>query len=358
MRLRAIFLNFFLCSARVAAAQGAPETGGFVVRLGTDTVVVERFTRTADRVEGEYLARSPRTVLRRWTATLAPEGTVRGFEMTSQPVAEAGAAPLRVSYEFTGDRAGIHPFLNNSWALLELATRRFRAGAAARLAQPALPPGDEELMTLTLERRGDDSVTLTIFEGNPNAVRVDATGRILGVRGFGQLTVERVSSLDIAALAASFGPRPLGALSPRDTARAEIAGAQVVVDYSRPARRGRTVFGGIVLWDRVWRTGANTATTLITDADLVIGGATVPAGRYSLYTVPRPSDWTLIINRDVGQSGTEYNVERDLARVTMSVETLPQLVERFTITIEPRGTGGVLSFAWERTRASIAFSRK
>ena len=362
-------MTLILCGARLAAAQGAPETGGFVVRLGTDTIVVERFTRTAARLEGDYVGRSPRTIRRHWTATLAPDGSVRRFEMTSWTVGEPGVPPQQAFIEFRDDSAvrqnatlaapaGTVPFLANSWALLEQATRRWRAGSATRVAQPALGPGDDQLMSITLERLGSDSVTITIFDGNPNAARVDGAGRVLGVTGFGQLTVERVPDLDMAALAASFGPRPLGTLSPRDTARAEITGAHVLVDYGRPARRGRTVFGGIVPWNKAWRTGANTATTLVTDADLVIGGVAVPAGHYSLYTIPAPTGWTLIVNRDVGQSGTEYTAEHDFARVPMQTETVPQLVERFTIAIEPRGRGGVLLLEWETTRAWVEIVRK
>ena len=357
MRLNAVFTTLAL-AATPLVAQDAPESGGFIVRLGTDTIVVERFARTASRLEGEYLARAPRTVLRRWGAALAPDGAITRFEMTSQRLGEPGSAPEPVALEFSGDRAGIIPFVGNSWALLEQAVRRWRATGAAHATQRMLPPGEDDLMSISLERRGGDSVTVTIFDGNPNAVRTDEVGRVLGVNGFGQLTVERLPALDMAPLAASFAFRPLGMLSPRDTARAEVAGAHIAVDYSRPSRRGRTVFGGIVPWDRVWRTGANTATTLITDADLVIGGTNVPAGRYSLYTIPGPAGWTLIINRDADQSGTEYNAARDLARVTMRVETLPQLVEQFTIAIEPRGNRGVLQLEWETTRAWVEITGK
>jgi len=128
---------------------------------------------------------------------------------------------------------------------------------------------------------------------------------------------------------------------------------RLAVDYSRPSRRGRTIFGGIVPWGQVWRTGANTATTLITDAAVVIGGAAVPKGQYSLYTIPTSTGWTLIINRAVGQSGTEHDPAQDLVRIPMTIESLPESVELLTIGIEPRGTGSVLTIAWDRTRAWI-----
>ncbi|HYU36860.1 MAG TPA: DUF2911 domain-containing protein, partial [Gemmatimonadales bacterium] len=111
-------------------------------------------------------------------------------------------------------------------------------------------------------------------------------------------------------------------------------------------------------WNKVWRTGANEATILETGADLVVAGTTVPAGKYSLWTLPSPGGWKLIVNKNSGQWGTDYDAQYDLARPDMKVEPLAQPVEQFTIAIEPKGKGGVLKLEWEKTRASIAFSKK
>jgi hypothetical protein len=173
-----------------------------------------------------------------------------------------------------------------------------------------------------------------------------------------QVTVERTQGLDFAALGKAFAPRSLGVLSPPDSFKTSVAGATVSVRYSRPSTRGRAIFGNVVPWNQVWRTGANQATVLEIGADLVIAGTPVPAGKYSLWTLPSPTTWKLIVNRNTGQWGTDYNAEYDAARLDMSVERLPQPVEQFTIAIEPRGTGGVLKLEWERTRASVPFSRK
>src|SRR4051812_36783509 len=86
-------------------------------------------------------------------------------------------------------------------------------------------------------------------------------------------------------------------LSPRDSAVASFGAAKVSVDYSRPSKRGREIFGGLVPWNQVWRTGANAATTLVTSRDLDIGGTLVPAGTYTLYTLPSPTGWKLIVNK-------------------------------------------------------------
>src|SRR5580704_1818688 len=104
-------------------------------------------------------------------------------------------------------------------------------------------------------------------------------------------------------------------LSPRDTARATIGKAHVLVDYGRPSKRGRVIFGSLVPYGQVWRTGANAATTFVIDKDLTIGAQTVPAGTYTLYTLPSASNWLLIINKQTGQWGTEYDQSQDLVRI-------------------------------------------
>lgn len=142
--------------------------------------------------------------------------------------------------------------------------------------------------------------------------------------------------------------------SPRDTTRATIGGAAVLIDYGRPSRRNRVIFGELVPWDQVWRTGANAATTLVTDRDLTIGGTAVPAGTYTLYTLPSRTGAKLIINKQHGQWGTDYDVQQDLARLDLATKPLADAVEQFTIALEPKGkTDGVLRLSWEKTAWEI-----
>jgi hypothetical protein len=161
-----------------------------------------------------------------------------------------------------------------------------------------------------------------------------------------------------AAPAAAQQTRPAQTLSPRDTARLELEGGRkVYVDYGRPSMRGRKIVGELVPFGRVWRTGANAATTLVTEADLRIGDATVPRGTYTLYTLPTEQGWTLIVNRQTGQWGTQYDASRDLVRIPLRATPLAQPVEQFTIALE-RGPGraaGTLAMAWENTRLTVPF---
>jgi hypothetical protein len=141
--------------------------------------------------------------------------------------------------------------------------------------------------------------------------------------------------------------------SPRDTAAMTYAGERVYVDYGRPSMRGRTIMGGLVPYGQVWRTGANAATTLVTTRDWRIGGTLVPAGTYTLYTLPGETEWQLIVNRQTGQWGTEYDQAQDLARIPMRVERTAAPVEQFTINLVA-GSPAQLVMEWENTRASVA----
>jgi hypothetical protein len=148
--------------------------------------------------------------------------------------------------------------------------------------------------------------------------------------------------------------------SPPGSAQISFAdGKKVTINYSRPSAKGRKIYGGLVPYGQVWRTGANEATSLTTDTDLVIGGTTVPAGNYTLYTLPAAGSWKLIINKQTGQWGTEYNQGQDLARVDMQTSTLPSPVEQFTVALEKAGSDSAkLNLDWETTRASVDIKEK
>src|ERR1700726_2347817 len=136
-------------------------------------------------------------------------------------------------------------------------------------------------------------------------------------------------------------------------------GKSVTIDYASPRAKGRKIYGELVPFGQVWRTGANEATTFVTSADVVVGGKTVPAGSYTIFTVPNADKWTLIINKKTGEWGIPYKYESDeLARVDMKVSKLPSPVENFTISYDKSGNGCTLRIDWESTRASVDISAK
>jgi hypothetical protein len=163
--------------------------------------------------------------------------------------------------------------------------------------------------------------------------------------------------LTILFTAAAFGQsRP----SPAASATCDLGGGKSVkTDYSSPRMKGRKIYGDLVPFGEVWRTGANEATTLVSSADVVVGGKTVPAGSYTIFTVPGADKWTLIVNKKTGEWGIPYKYESDeLARVDMKVSKLPAPVENFTIAYDKSAGGCTLRIDWETTRASVDISAK
>ncbi len=146
-------------------------------------------------------------------------------------------------------------------------------------------------------------------------------------------------------------------LSPRDSVESIFNGKKISVNYGRPSMRGRKIMGGLVPFNKVWRTGANEATAFVTEATLVIGGVELPKGSYTLYTLPSETRWKLIINKQTGQWGTEYNADLDFARIDMRKRVLKEPVEKFTIALERLGPNrGVLKLIWELTEVSVRFT--
>jgi len=158
----------------------------------------------------------------------------------------------------------------------------------------------------------------------------------------------------------SQGSAPHQPLSPRGDASFTFAdGKTIAVDYGRPSIRGRKIMDGLVPYGKVWRTGANAATSFVTQSDLDFGGARVPAGKYTLYTVPGEDSWTIIINRQTGQWGTVYTEAQDLVRVKVRPVHLAQPVEQFTISfLRSTPNTGVMKLEWENTSVPVEFSEK
>ena len=160
--------------------------------------------------------------------------------------------------------------------------------------------------------------------------------------------------LSLVAAVAVSGAEAKKVLSPPAHAEAKFGSKAVSIDYSAPSKRNRVIMGGLVPYGSVWRTGANAATTLKTDTDIMLGSLHVPAGTYTLYTIPGEKEWTLIVNRQTGQWGTKYDEAQDLGRVKMKVKPVKDTVETFAINLDAANAqSGALRLTWENTEASV-----
>jgi hypothetical protein len=374
-------LSVSLLLAVPSGAQERADQGGFIVRLGSDTLAVEQYARTSTRLESQLALKVPYARSVHYLASLDSAGHVSRFDLTMRPLATGVGAPARGTIVFRGDsadvtltlgdstkhqhiaaRPGAVPLSMFSHALVEQAILQARRSREDSVAFDWLALGSPEASESYVVRRGKDSVAVGLF-GSPLFAKVDRRGRLLGLDGRAttqKVMVDRVREVDVGDFATAFARAemaagPMGQLSPRDTVRATVGPGHLLVDYGRPRKRGREIFGNVVPWNQVWRTGANAATQLTTDVPLSLGGANVPAGTYTLWTLPSPIGAKLIINRQTGQWGTEYDSTQDLARVALERERLPAAVDQFTIRVDSTASGGVLRLEWDSTGFRVPF---
>ena len=170
------------------------------------------------------------------------------------------------------------------------------------------------------------------------------------------LLISLLLTLTALVSAQDKGKRP----SPAAQAQCKFSnGKTLTVDYSSPRAKGRKIFGDLVPYGEVWRTGANEATTFVTNANLSVGGKDVPAGSYTIFTVPNADKWTLIVNKKTGEWGIPYKYEADeLTRADMKVSSTSSPVENFTIALSSMGGSCSLNMSWENTQASVGISAK
>jgi hypothetical protein len=149
---------------------------------------------------------------------------------------------------------------------------------------------------------------------------------------------------------------PFGWPNKSDSVQTVIGNTSIKINYSRPSMRGRIIFGEVVPWNRHWRTGANSSTKITINHPLNFNGKVLPAGEYSIFTMPSQAGWTMMFNREANIWGTNYNPAHDILRVPMQVEQLREPVELMTIEAVPIATGGTINVIWERIKASAHFT--
>jgi hypothetical protein len=363
------------------ASPAPAQDGTFLIRLGRDTVAFDSYRWSGSTVEGTLLVRTPATRLFSYRGEVDAAGAFTRFEVSRRPGA-GGAADLTISYEFTGDSARTTTVRNGqtetatlaarnvvplvsplySMGLYERILRQAPTGAGDTATVPILTLGSRAAGQTRVWHRGPDTLAVQ-FPGGAFLGKLDADGRLTGLQGFEttvKIEVSRQPLMDLAPLAAGFAQRDaagagLGPTSPRDSLTATAAGATIAVNYGRPHKRGRTVYGNLVPAGEVWRTGANAATAFTTDRPLKFGDQTLPAGAYTLWSLLTTEGGTLIINGQTGQWGTQYDASKDVLRVPLQVRTLPSPVEEFTITVDSAPDGGSLRLTWDTREFTAAF---
>lgn len=366
------------------AAQSRADSASFVTRLGADTLVIERFVRTPQRLDAEVVLRAPRTTRTRYALELDSTGALvrmeartfgpdgMGEPLQRETITRAGDS-LRVETVGRGETRvrtvaavpAALPFIDMVHWPFEIVLMRARASGRERCAAPLLTGGRVQEFPVAVV--GPDSMTITHPLRGTMRVAVDDRGRLQALDAGAttrKLVVQRRPWLELDGPAAAWAAadaagRSVGALSGRAEVIVTVAGAAITVNHGTPSRRGREIWGVLVPFGQVWRTGANQATGFTTDRALVLGSGrdtlTVPAGAYTLFSIPERDGGALIVNRQTGQAGTAYDAAQDLGRVPLQVRALAEPVEVFTIAVTAAGDGGELRLQWDRTELVVPF---
>ncbi len=359
---------------------------GYVTLLGNDTLAVEFFEKTENGLTAKVVLRSPRTTLTSYGITLDENGGISEMYMNrhSPDSGFSGSGSIIRSYAKTGDslttqvrtndgtfrtltslyEEGILPFIDMVHWPFELAFNNAVKTDADSINQRLLT--GSRAATFIIAKIEKDSMTIRHPSRGVMGVHVSSFGDIIKLdasQTTRKLTVNRVPNVDIDVIAAKFAKSdkngsPFGSLSGAVEESFSFNGAVFDVSYGSPQKRGRKLFGGIVPYGQRWRTGANRAAHFKTSKSLSVGDLHVPAGEYTLFTIPEADGGTLIINKQTGQNGRTYDEARDLGRVPMSVSEQGESIEGFTILVEETKAGGVLKLIWGNTVYSVDFNIK
>ncbi len=367
----------------LAPAALSAQSASVVYRLGKDTVAIEQYTRTATSLTGEMVQRSGAAVARvQYRMTIGKNGrpTAASIVRLAADGSLPPNTPKETRFTITADSivrdvvfadsvqrrafAAKQAFVNFPvfvYGPLEVLAAIRKSGSAVD-SLPALGTtgnlgytGFAAMSGDSVRLKGAPYAMVLRFDGTQHLLSTDGTlttNKAIGTRG--------AAGVDIAGIAKTM--KPTGVLSSREVARGAFGqGGIVLVDYSRPQVRERTVWGGtLVPFDSVWRAGANDATHLFTTRVLTFGapGAelVVPPGQYTLFVQHTRTGTWLIVNKQTGMWGTVYSAANDLGRVAMTLAATPAHVEEFTITVRSQSPArGALELAWGPSVASVPF---
>jgi Protein of unknown function (DUF2911) len=382
---RIVVLLLFVISQFYFDSINAQTTAAYVFCLGKDTVAYEQYTRNKELIEGQILSLYPRLTINQFRLFLGADGTIKQFESAS-------------SY-FTGGKMST-PFMQKNGSIEDtiVTQQAFRNGkvdsffsgkfSVIRGSVPVLDNNDVamfEQMLIYATLTGKDSIPLNRFTNGPGKSYIKKINKELyesKVFFFpvyiklkdGQISsvdatsstiktiAKRTSAIDFEKLKNTFAEKEklngfAGLVSPVDTFRTTFSNTDFQITYNRPYKRGRVIFGNIVPWNMVWRLGANFATHFATSKELRFGDFILPAGRYTIWMIPKQGKdiSELVINKGVNIFGTQYDKAKDVIRLPMQTTWQTNLIEQLSIEVKETNEGGEIIIQWDDLQAKLPF---
>jgi len=376
--LAALATAIILPGCAGSTSDDGPERAAFLTLMGDDTLAVEWMEFGDGYVNAEALVRGSRTTFAQYHLMTSGTGEVAMYtesvyaggssdgeliRMVGLVQGEEGRALVTTQngeerrQEFTGGPGSV-PFIDMLHWPFEAALRGQVSGGGIG---DEVPTFTGRGMSFGLIANEDGTWGLRHPSRGVSTMWLDEEGRIVKLDGTGstrayQLTRTSWDELDQVALGAAFADRPLGALSGRGQIDSAVLGVHFTGNHGSPQRRGRHIFGTLLAYGVWWRTGANQPTHLSFDRDIVIDGDVIPAGDYTLSSIPEEDGGTLIINTQTGQGGQSYDEALDQARVRLRRDTLTELVEGFEIRVVETDDGGRIELRWDDTVYWVPFT--
>jgi hypothetical protein len=359
--------------------------GSLTYTLGRDTSAIGNFELNGNDFRLTVVSMSPYVNVSKLKGTFFPDGELKYVEGINYNPAK-GRDSLVYTYKLNYDKDTTFIETGNG---KRSGTRKYpvkimaanNLGGDALVFMPALLAnfapkhvGDSVVSShivfnstrkFIIKKTGDRKLLLGSSVMGMFTVFLDKNGKIQSVDGIGTSfnikgTAGRYLNID-SVIAASVKQKqlhpPLAIINKPDSVKTTINATDVKIIYSRPSVRNRVIFGAVVPWNRIWRTGADAATKIILSKPLYFNGKEFAAGAYSIFTLPTQTGWTLIFNNQPNIWGTEYNADYDILKIPMQTEALSEPVELLTFAVTPADkNGGVISVSWDKLKVSVSFT--
>lgn len=361
-----------------------PYTASFIAKMGDDTVIVETYNMLPNHLFGKAYRRYPEDEIGVFHFHFYPDGSIKNYTVTymkpdSSFVTSSGGVE-GVSFAndtctYFGSWPGEEGEYINKYALKHI---DFIGGWTPFLSLI-------EWNCMRLKKSGGESLPLNlindyigtrevaVFMGNKDTMifggpfleytklKVSPEGRILAYDGTStpwNFIVTKHAPINVDEEAKRMSKKPkIGIPSPNVNGKFFIANDTIAITYGSPHKRGRQIFGGVVPYDSVWRTGANDPTKITLPYAIQFGKVTIPKGEYAVYTIPRPNAWTLIFNSDLKRWPTDPDRGKDIALIPMQVRKPVKPADQLIIDIEPAKDGGIIKITWDETEAFAPFRK-
>ena len=387
-RLMYAALLMSLFTLKSFCQSSTPYTASFIGRMGVDTVLIETYTMINNHLYGKAFIRVPEDYIGEFSIHFYPDGSIREFNVnamnpknSSIPFeATSGAFEYRLNMNCQNDTCtyynsdpGKKPervvkhaskkmdFVGGWTPLISLMEWNCMRLAKSQLQSIPLKMINHNIGVYNIGMQYKDAGTM-IFGGpflEYTTIETDKEGRIGRVNGIGtpwNYNVTKHPPINIEEVARRMTKTPgIGIPSPTETIDAKIHNTKITLTYGRPYKRGRTIFGGVVPYDSLWRTGANGPTTVTFEREIKFGKSVIPKGVYSISTIPKMNEWQLILSTDTKKWPTDPDRSQDLVRFSIPVKRSADVIQQFTIELNETKKGGQLQFMWDDVIAVADF---